>query len=206
MNKKIIVTGIGTEVGKTVVSAILVNLLQADYWKPVECGLDSDSEIIKTLIDTKQHHIHPPAYSLKNPLSPHHAARLENIIIDPRKIVIPQTEKTLVIETAGGIFVPLTKDFTSLDLFASWDCKWVIVSKHYLGSINHTLLTIAALKQRQIDIMGIIFNGVNQDSEEAILSISKLPFLGRLILEKEIDKNTIYKYAQIWKSQKQFLS
>lgn len=194
---KIMVAGIGTDVGKTVVSAILTTLLKGDYWKPIQCG--DDAETVRTLLDPTKHTIHPPAYSLEAPLSPHHAARLENITICKEKIILPQTTAPLIIESAGGIFVPLTNNLLTFDLFKDWDCKWVIVSRHYLGSINHTLLTIDALKRHNIAIAGLIFNGEpNPDSEAAILEISKLPLLARLLPETTINKETIQRYAKQW--------
>jgi dethiobiotin synthetase len=198
---KIMVAGISTDVGKTIVSAILTILLGGDYWKPIQCGdeKDSDTESIKRLIGTSSHFIHPPAYSLKAPLSPHHAARLENTLIQPHAISPPQTERSLIIEGVGGVFVPLTTNVLSFNLFKLWNCQWIIVSKHYLGSINHTLLTIEALKQHRIPILGIIFNGEpNSDSENAILEISQIPFLGRLLPERYLNRKTLQKYARKW--------
>ena len=197
----IIVAGIGTGVGKTVVSAILTTILDADYWKPIQCGADdhSDTLTIQKLSRAEKLHIHESAYSLKAPLSPHHAARLENIVIDSKKIILPQTKKPLVIEGVGGIFVPLTSKVLSLDLFKTWNCQWVVVSRHYVGSINHTLMTIEVLKMHGISILGLIFNGdPNPDSEEAILKNCSLPILGRLFPEQNIDSKTIKKYAQQW--------
>jgi dethiobiotin synthetase len=199
---KIIVAGSGTDVGKTVVSAILTTLMEGDYWKPVQCGEErySDTIAMKKLINTTNHHIYSPAYSLKTPLSPHHAARLENIAINVEAIIPPQTTRPLIIESVGGIFVPLSTKVLTIDLFESWNCKWVIVSKHYLGSINHTLLTIDALKRRTIPLVGMIFNGEpNPDSEAAILDISKLPLLGRLLPEKNLNPHTIQRYAKQWR-------
>lgn len=192
---RIMVAGIGTDVGKTVVSAILTTLLKGEYWKPIQCG-ESDSEVVKNWIDA---FIHPPAYSLKTPLSPHHAARLENTIIHWESISVPQTSRPLIIEGVGGILAPLTTSTLSIDLFKSWNCQWVVVSKHYLGSINHTLLTINVLKQLGIPLLGILFNGeCNPDSEEAILKIAQLPVLGRLYPEALINSQTIQRYAKQW--------
>ncbi len=199
---KIIIAGIGTEVGKTIVSAIMATKLGADYWKPVECGSieTSDTAIVKKLINPVKHQIHTPAYSFKTPVSPHHAARLENSSIKLDSIIPPVTTKPLIIESVGGILVPLTSKLLSIDLFKNWNCTWIIVSKHYLGSINHTLLTIEALKRRNSSIAGLIFNGQpQQDSERAILEISQLPLLGRLLPEKTINIQTIQKYAKKWK-------
>ena len=198
---KILVAGIGTDVGKTIVSAILTTLLDGDYWKPIQSGPEesSDTATMQKWLDIKKHKIHPPAYSLKAPLSPHHAARLQNTILSLDSITPPKTTRPLIIEGVGGIFVPLTPQILSIDLFKSWDCKWVIVSRHYLGSINHTLLTIDALKRLSIPILGIIFNGeANPDSESAILEISGLKALGRLLPENQLNQQTIERYAKQW--------
>lgn len=199
ISNKIIVAGIGTDVGKTIVSAILTTVLNGDYWKPIQCGDEEDTVTVKRWLDTTIHTIHPPAYSLKAPVSPHHAARLETSSIKLDSIVLPQTARPLIIEAVGGILVPLTLNTLSIDLFKSWDCKWVIVSKHYLGSINHTLLTIEVLKKLCLPILGIIFNGEpNPDSEAAILEISQLPVLGKLVPEVNLNSQTIQRYAKQW--------
>ncbi len=197
---KIIVAGIGTDVGKTVVSAILVNLLQGDYWKPIQSGKVADESIMQKLIDTTEHSIFPSTYSFKAPLSPHQAASLENIAINLKTIVPPTTKRTLIIESVGGVFVPLTTNKLTIDLFKKWNCPWILVSKHYLGSINHTLLTIKALQLHNIAIMGLIFNGQpNHYSEAPILEITQLPILGRLLPEANITKKIIKKYAKQWR-------
>jgi dethiobiotin synthetase len=198
---KIMVAGIGTDVGKTIVSAILTTLLKGDYWKPIQCGEEenSDTATMKRLIDTTRYSVHPPAYSLKAPLSPHHAARLENISMNLESIALPQTTRPLIIEGVGGILVPLTPKTSSIDLFKSWDCQWIIVSRHYLGNINHTLLTIEVLKKLYLPILGIIFNGEhNPDSESVILEISQVSVLGRLLPEANLNPQTIQRYAKQW--------
>ncbi len=199
---RFVVAGIGTDVGKTVVSAIFTTLFSGDYWKPIESGEnDLDSRVIKELLEPSKHIIHSPTYSFKNPLSPHHAARLENIHIDPQKIIPPKTKRPLIIEMAGGILVPLTLESLSIELFQAWTDKWIIVSKHYLGSINHTLLTIEVLKNKNISPLGIVFNGnPNPDTEQAILKLSKIPFLGRLLPEKKITPSIIKRYATKWQT------
>lgn len=199
--RRIMVAGIGIDVGKTIVSAILTTLLKGDYWKPIQCGNEenSDTTTVKRWLDTTRHTIHSPAYSLKAPLSPHHAARLENILIRLDSLILPQSTRPLIIEGVGGIFVPLTPKISSLDLFKSWDCQWVVVSKHYLGSINHTLLTLEVLKKLCLPILGIIFNGEpNPDSESAILEISQVSVLGRLLPETNLNPQTIQRYATQW--------
>lgn len=200
MMNNLIVAGIGTGVGKTVVSAILATLFQADYWKPIECGIPSDTALMHQFLDVSQHHIFPPAYSLKAPLSPHHAARLEGIKIDKRNITFPPTHKPLIIEMAGGLLVPLTLSDLSINLFKKWKAHWILVSRHYLGSINHTLLTIEALQARGLPLLGLIFNGhPNPDSEAAILTLSKLPLLARLLPEPILNQETIKNYAKKWR-------
>lgn len=196
------VAGISTDVGKTVVSAILTTLLNGDYWKPIQCGDEenSDTATVKGWLNSTIHMIHSPAYYLKAPLSPHHAARLENTLIGLDSIILPQTTRPLIIEGVGGIFVPLTPKILSIDLFKSWDCKWIIVSKHYLGSISHTLLTAEVLKKLGLPILGIIFNGENNpDSESAILEISELPLLGRVLPEDNLNPQIIQRYAKQWR-------
>jgi dethiobiotin synthetase len=197
----ILVAGQGTDVGKTVVSAIFATIFKADYWKPVQCGAgaDADSETMRTLIGPGTQQIHPPAYSFPHSLSPHHAARLEQVQIDPKRITPPKTERPLIIEMAGGFLVPLTRDFLNADLFQHWPVEWVLVSKHYIGSINHTLLTLEAMQRRQIPLAGILFNGTpNPDSEAVILQYAKAPLLGRLLQENQINHQTIQRYADSW--------
>ena len=198
---KIIIAGCGTDVGKTVVSAIVTTLFKGDYWKPVQCGHEknSDTETMKKLLCLENHQVFNSAYSFKASVSPHHAARLENTTIDKQIITLPQTSRPLIIESIGGVYVPLTTSELTIEPFKTWNCTWIIVSKNYIGSINHTLLTIGALKQHNISIAGIIFNGEpNDDSESAILKISKLPFLARLLPEETINQSTIQRYATQW--------
>jgi dethiobiotin synthetase len=197
----IMVAGIGTDVGKTIASAVLVHLLQGDYWKPIQCGdeNDSDSSKMKAWTDPTQHTIHPSSYSLNAPVSPHHAARLAHVTIDPSSIILPSTSRPLIIEGVGGVLVPLTTKISTLDLFAAWACSWVVVVRHYLGSINHTLLTLDVLKRRSVRILGLIFNGEPEsDSESAILQFSNLPVLGRLLPETTFNTKTFQKYSELW--------
>lgn len=204
---KLIVTGCSTNVGKTLTSAILVTALQGDYWKPVESGTadESDTLTVQKLSSTEGV-IHAPSYRMHSPLSPHHVARLENITIRTENITPPQTNRPLIIETAGGILVPLNDKTLTLDLFSTWNALWVVVSRNYLGSINHTLLTIETLKQREVKIGGIIFNGEpNPDSESAIVDFAQLPCLGRILPEQVLNKNTIQTYANQWKKKLELL-
>jgi dethiobiotin synthetase len=190
----ILVAGIGTDVGKTITSAILTLLLQADYWKPVECGASDTALLQKWGCST-----HAPAYAFNTPLSPHHAARLEKRVIENEKITLPLSHRPLIIESVGGIFVPLNQQTLTIDLFEKWPCEWVIVSRHYVGSINHTLLTLTALKERKIAVRGIIFNGTaNPDSESLICSMTQTRCLGRLLPEEDLSRSVLEKYATKW--------
>ena len=186
------ITGIGTEIGKTIASAILVQALKWDYWKPIQSGdLDhSDSHKVKQLINT-DNHFFEESYRLKTPLSPHASAKIDNIEIDLEKIKLPKKDK-LIIEGAGGLLVPLNQKETIIDLIKKLKTEVIVVSRHYLGSINHTLLTIDCLRRNQIPIKGIIFNGAeNKDTESIILSTTKVRFLGRIKPMKEVNAQSI---------------
>lgn len=194
---KLFITGIGTDVGKTIASAIITQSLEADYWKPVQAGdLDnSDSHKIQRYISNNKTVIHENSYKLNTPASPHFAAEIDGITIDLKKIIEPLTDNHLVIEGAGGILVPLNDNDSIIDLIKE-DCKVILVSRHYLGSINHTLLTFEALKNRNIPVAGIVFSGdENKATEEIILSKTKAKFIGRIENEPYFDQNVIQYYA-----------
>lgn len=197
---KLFITGISTDVGKTIVSSIIVEALQADYWKPIQAGdLDnSDSHKIKNYISNDKTVIHENSYKLNTPASPHLAAELDGITIDLKQIREPKTKNNLVIEGAGGIFVPLNDTDCIIDLIQK-DYKVIVVSRHYLGSINHTLLTIEALQNRKINIAGIIFSGEeNKSSESIILNKTGIQCIGRIEQEPYFDKNVIKEYADLF--------
>lgn len=194
---KLFITGIGTDVGKTITSAIVTQALEADYWKPIQAGdLDnSDSHKIQNYISNNKTVIHENSYKLNTPASPHYAAAIDSIIIELDKIIEPKTNNHLVIEGAGGILVPLNNQDCIIDLIKS-EYKIIVVSRHYLGSINHTLLTIEALKNRNLSVAGIIFSGdENKATEEIILSKTKIQFIGRIETEPYFDQNVIQYYA-----------
>ena len=196
---KLFITGIGTDVGKTIASAIVVEALEADYWKPIQAGdLDnSDSHKVKSLVSNTKSQFHDNSYKLNTPASPHLAAALDGIVINLKHIKEPKTENHLVIEGAGGILVPLNQNDCIVDLIQE-DYKVIVVSRHYLGSINHTLLTIAALQQRKIAIAGIIFSGdENKATEEIILMKTDAKFIGRIDNEPYFDANVIGYHADI---------
>ena len=198
---KLFITAIGTVVGKTVASAIITQALEADYWKPIQAGdLDnSDSHKVKSKLKNEKSKVHPNSYALNTPASPHLAAQLDNITIDLNKIIEPSTDNHLVIEGAGGILVPLNNHDCIIDLIKP-DYKVIIVSRHYLGSINHTLLTFEALKSRKIEVAGIIFSGdENKATEEIILSKTKAKCIGRIENEPYFDENVIQYYADLFR-------
>ncbi len=199
--RKIIIAGIGTEIGKTIVSAIVVEALQGTYWKPIQTGNeeDLDSATVHSLVSSTVK-IHPEAYCLRGRFSPHHAARLENTLIDPSLIKLPVCSAPLVIESCGGLLVPLNDTTLQMDLLSQWDAEWILVSKNYLGSINHTLLSCELLRARGVPVRGIIFNGTEYpEGEQAILKHSGFSCIARLLPEPEINKSTIQRYASKWK-------
>ena len=194
---KLFITGIGTDFGKTIASAIITQALEADYWKPIQAGdLDnSDSHKVKSKVESRKSKVHPSAYELNTPASPHLAAEIDGIKIDLKKIIEPKTKNHLVIEGAGGVLVPLNDNDCVIDIIQK-DYKVIIVSRHYLGSINHTLLTIEALKSRKITVDGIIFSGdENKASEAIILKKTNIKFIGRIDNEPYFDQNVIQYYA-----------
>jgi dethiobiotin synthetase len=200
MNKYFI-TGIGTDVGKTVISAILVEALGADYWKPVQAGdLDfTDTDRVRSWISNRKTVFHPTTYALNTPMSPHAAAEMDQVEIDLRNIADPETDQDLVIEGAGGLLVPLNNEETILDMIRE-DYKVIVVSRNYLGSINHTLLTLEALRSRGLEVAGLIFNGKEVPSTESIIELQgKVKVLGRIDEETTVDKAVIRKYAEQFK-------
>lgn len=191
---KYFITGIGTGIGKTLISAILTEKLKADYWKPIQSGdLDtSDSITIDSLISNTQTVIHPESYRLTQPLSPHLSARLDDIEIDLNKINMPLTNNDLIIEGAGGLMVPLNEKELIIDLIKKLNVEVILISQNYLGSINHTLLSVNLLKQYEIPIKGIIFNGdENVETERYIQQYTRIKKLGSVPSFSNIDKEKV---------------
>lgn len=202
MNKKYFITGIGTDIGKTIVSAIFVEALKADYWKPVQAGsLDNtDTDTVKNLISNNVSFLHPETYRLKTSASPHFSAEKESVKIDPERFIVPETSNCLIIEGAGGLMVPLNSDFFVIDLIEKLKAEVILVSQNYLGSINHTLLSYELLKKRSVPVKGIVFNDAGDEaSEKLILEYTELPCLLKVKKEDNIDKNTILLYSEILK-------
>ncbi|MGO4913435.1 dethiobiotin synthase [Leeuwenhoekiella sp. W20_SRS_FM14] len=195
------ITGISTEVGKTVASAIVTEALEADYWKPIQAGDldDSDTHKVKRFISNTKTHFFENAFSLKTPMSPHAAAAIDGVQIISAEVKRPETKNNLVIEGAGGLLVPISDTETILDLIEP-DDKVIVVSRHYLGSINHTLLTIDKLKQAGKTIFGILFSGAEHPTTEAVISkMSGVKIIGRIDEEPYFDKMVVKEYADLLK-------
>lgn len=177
----VIVTGTDTGIGKTVFAAALAVALDATYWKPIQSGLDgeeSDSDTARRLGVAR---VLPETYRLTMPLSPHRAAEIDGVTIDPARLSLPETEGRLVIEGAGGLLVPVTRSLLFVDLFARWRAPVVLVARTGLGTINHSLLSIEALRARNIPVLGIAFVGeANDDNEATITAFAGVKRLGRL--------------------------
>lgn len=198
--KTYFVTGISTEVGKTVASAILTEALEADYWKPIQAGeLDNcDTKKVEKLVSNTKSKFHPNAYALQTPMSPHAAANIDGITIELSKIILPKTKNNLVIEGAGGLLVPLNNSDTILDIIKP-NYKVIVVSRHYLGSINHTLLTVNLLKSKGFDV-AILFSGNEHKTTESIIKeMTGVPVIGRIDEEPYFDKNVVKEYAELFK-------
>ena len=194
----IIIAGIHTGIGKTLCSAILCEAFGYDYWKPIQAGdLDnSDSIFIRNHVSNSKCTIHPEAYRFQTAASPHFAADTEGVIVEKEKLILPETNNNLIVETAGGIMSPLGKNFLNIDLIKQLNLPVVLVSENYLGSINHTLMSVFALKQQQIPIKGIVFNGdVVQSSVDYILEHTQLPLLFSIPRLQNLNKENVKKFV-----------
>lgn len=183
MKQQYFVSGIGTEVGKTIVSAILVQALKADYWKPIQSGdLDnSDSQLIEKLTKNSGTKIHPETHRLKTPASPHYSAAVDGVSIQLDQFQLPKTNNNLIVEGAGGLIVPLNDKDSMLDLIEQLKLPVILVANFYLGSINHSLLSLEVLKQRNISIHSVIFNGDTTVSSRDIIKKMSGDFVERYI-------------------------
>ncbi|MDP3674290.1 MAG: dethiobiotin synthase [Novosphingobium sp.] len=194
MMPRIVVTGTDTDVGKTVFAAALAGALDAHYWKPVQAGLDggSDSGRMAALSGLQPDRILAEAYRLTTPCSPHRAAALDGVAIDPERLTLPVLSGPLVVEGAGGALVPLNDTMLFADLFARWRAPAVIVARTALGTINHSLMTIEALRSRGVTILGIAFVGeAQEDSEHTIARLGKVRRLGRLPVLDPLNSDTL---------------
>jgi dethiobiotin synthetase len=196
MSIKVFVSAIGTDSGKTLVSAILTRKWQASYWKPIQCGLPPDSGEISKLCGPGTT-IFQETHFLKTPASPHFAASQEGVDIKLSDFSLPETPGSLVVEGAGGLLVPINRTQTIADLVIHLRLPLVLVVNHYLGSLNHSLLTIQELKRRQISILGIVFNGIDfQDAESIILESAQVPCLFRIQKWPEVNAEAIAAFCE----------
>ena len=192
----IVVTGTDTGVGKTIFAAALTGALGARYWKPVQAGPDedggSDTLRVARLAGVPEQRIIPEAYRLATPCSPHRAAELDGVTIDPARLDLPLGDGPLVVEGAGGVLVPLTRQWLYADQFARWGAPVVLVARTGLGTINHTLLSLEALRTRTVPVLGVAFVGEeNADSEATIAALGRVKRLGRLPVLPEITRETL---------------
>lgn len=195
--KQYVISGIGTEVGKTVVSAIVSEALQATYWKPVQAGELNDTDSHKVERLTSNVRVLPELFQLNEPLSPHAAAEIDGVELNISSFILPNVATNLVIEGAGGILVPINKNgLLYADVFQKWNLPVIIVSRHYLGSINHSLLTAEVLKNRGIKIAGWIFVGdENKTTESIILKITGIPMIARIPMVDKVTKEFVSEQA-----------
>lgn len=194
MSARIVVTGTDTGIGKTVFSAALAGALDGFYWKPIQAGLDeeTDSQTVLRLSGLAAERVLPEAYRLRTPASPHLAAELDGVTIDHEALLVPETDRPLVVEGAGGLLVPLTRNVTYLDLMVRWRVSVVLCARTTLGTINHSLLSIEALRARGVAMLGIAFIGdANVESERIITEMGKVRRLGRLPHVAPLTRDTL---------------
>lgn len=179
----LVICGTDTDVGKTVVSALVVQGLGATYWKPVQSGLEGggDSGRLQALLQLPATRVLPEAYRLQTPVSPHWAAELEGITIEPARLALPAVAGALVVETAGGLLVPLRRDWLQIDQLAAWGLPVLLVARSGLGTLNHTLLSVQALRQRSIPLLGLVLNGpLHPDNPATLAALAQAPVLAQL--------------------------
>ena len=191
------ITAIGTDSGKSLFSAIICEALEADYWKPIQAGFPRDTDYVGGLLSNLKSDLIPEKYVLNTPASPHYAAEIDHVKLEVIDFDIPKTDNAnLIIEGAGGVLVPINDTEFVIDFPQKWKIPVILVANLYLGSINHTLLTINELKRRGVEVKGIVFNGQsNPASEDIILKHTGYPCLLRIKNEKEINHEVVRRYA-----------
>lgn len=197
--KRIIIAGIHTEVGKSVIAAIVTEALQGCYWKPIQCGMPRDRDWVNERL-SQPGRCYPEHLRLNASCSPHLAARIENVNIQAKDLIPPTCFDPLIIEGTGGILAPLNEKENWLDAAVHWNAQWILVHRHYLGSLNHFLLTMEAMQHRNLPLLGVIFNGEGDlETEQMLLQQTNTRCLGRLLWYKELTPNMIQKTAKTWK-------
>lgn len=208
MQKSFFVTGINTEMGKTIASAILAQALEADYWKPIQSGNlhHTDSDRIRAYVSNDKTIVHPEQYRLTKHIPPHSAAKTDNVKIRVKDFKLPKTKNHLIIEGTGGLLVPINKKECVIDLIKRLAAPVILVSMNYHGSINHTLMSVEVLRQRKIPVAGILFNGKPTPSSEEIISkMTDVPLLGRIPRLDDVTKVSIQAAAKELDLPKQLL-
>jgi len=194
VSKSFIIVGTDTNVGKTVLSSLLMAVHDdLCYWKPIQSGLEeeTDSQVLQRLSECKKERIYPEAYRLQRPLSPHLSARLDGIRIEKDRLSLPQKEN-IIVETAGGVHVPINESTLQIDLIKMWSLPVIIATRSSLGTINHTLLTIEALRNREVEIAGVVMIGdMNEENEKAIEFYGKVKVSGRVPFVEELQKKIL---------------
>ena len=197
---RLVVCGTDTDVGKTIVSAWLVQGLKATYWKPVQSGLESggDRERIRLLLNLPSERLLPEVYAFTQPVSPHWAAELDQQPLDPERLKLPDSTGHLVVETAGGVMVPLTRSWLQIDQLTRWDLPIVLVARSGLGTLNHTLLTLEALRLRNLKVLGLILNGPpHADNPTTLEQLGGVPVLAQLPPLQELNAQQLAKAWQL---------
>jgi len=189
-----IICGTDTDVGKTLISSFFVRGLNCFYWKPIQSGIqgETDSEYVQRVSQISPKKILKEAYVFNEPVSPHWAAEIDNVKLIKSNLNLPNIEKNLLVETAGGLMVPLTRDFLQIDQIKIWNLPVILVCRSSLGTLNHTLLSIEALKKRKINILGLIINGKKHlDNPQTLKLFSGLPIIAEFPLIKNLSVNNL---------------
>ena len=191
---KFIICGTDTDIGKTLISSFFVKGLNSFYWKPIQSGIESqtDSQTVEKLAQVSKKKIIKEAYVFTKPLSPHWAAEIDQKTINFDKLRLPKVQGSLIVETAGGLMVPITRNFLQIDQIKQWNLPVILVCKSSLGTLNHTLLSIEALKQRNIDILGLVVNGEKHlDNPKTLVDFSGIPIIAEFPYIKKMDSNNL---------------
>ena len=200
-SKRIIICGTDTDVGKTIVSSFFVQGLKAIYWKPIQSGTEegTDTKTVCKLLDLEPNRHLSERYKFKAPVSPHWAAEKESRFIEPNNLTLPNLDKTIIIETAGGLMVPLNRNWLQIDQLKVWGAPIILVARTGLGTLNHTLLSLEALRKRNINVLGIVLNGPpHNDNPKTLEQFGHTKVLARLPI---FDKVSAKVLAQEWKNQ-----
>jgi dethiobiotin synthetase len=196
---RLVVCGTDTDVGKTVVSALLVQGLGATYWKPVQSGLEGggDTGRVQQLLGLPPERVWPEAYRLTAPVSPHWAAERDGVSIDPARLALPAGDGPLVVETAGGLLVPLRRNWLQIEQIAAWGLPVLLVARSGLGTLNHTLLSLEALQRRSIPVLGLVLNGdPHPDNPRTLAALGGVPVLAELPPLDPLDREGLQRQWQ----------